>query len=453
MSLQNARMVVDRMNLREVLIAPHYAGLPTDLQQLLEADQGLEEAAALAHRKELLAAYGYSSSADDKPFAFSNGVAIIPVHGLLLNRFSYSWSFVTGYNFIRNQLAAAIADPDVETIVFDVNSNGGEAAGCFELTDEIAAAREKKKILAVVDSNCYSGAYAIASACTAIYVTPSGGAGSIGVYTLHFSVAGMLKQAGIEVTIVQAGEHKTDGNPYEKLPADVRKNIQANVENTREVFVAAVAKYREMDPQVIRDTEGRTYRADQALELGLIDAVQPPQRALEVFFESCEDDEAEEEAPPGADDEQPENVMTDVTKPGEAAPKAPENTQTQPAPAAAAPANAVNAEDVKKAERTRIQAITGCDEAKGREALAQHFALETDMSPEAAKKALAAAPKAQAATQEKNHFADAMNNGQQPNIEAGGGEGEPKPGGGDKVAAILAAQTAATGRNYTPAKK
>jgi hypothetical protein len=46
--------------------------------------------------------------------------------------------------------------------------------------------------------------------------------------------------------------------------------------------------------------------------------------------------------------------------------------------------------------KTRIKAITGCEDASGREALAQYFAFDTDMAPEAAIAALKVAPKAEA---------------------------------------------------------
>lgn len=45
------------------------------------------------------------------------------------------------------------------------------------------------------------------------------------------------------------------------------------------------------------------------------------------------------------------------------------------------------------AERTRVAAILDHESASGRETLARHFAFKTDMAPEAAQAALAAAPK------------------------------------------------------------
>lgn len=462
MSIHNARAVIDRMHMREVVISREYGGMLADLQQLIEVDEGLEEAAAVSHRKELLSLYGYSPTAtEDKPFAYADGVAIIPVHGLLVNRFSWSWGFITGYNFIRNQIEAAINDPDVKLIVLDMNSCGGEAAGCFELCEDIFAWSKIKDIISVVDSNCYSGAYAVAAATNRIYVTPSGGAGSIGAYTMHISVAGALKIAGVVVTLIQAGDHKTDGNPYENLPRDVQQNIQANVENTRTIFVEAIARFRGMDEKVIRDTEGRSYRADQALKLGLIDAVQPPAKALQAFYDEGE--------PPGSnspedgeDNQEQVDMSTAAAKPGAAAQPV-EKTAEQIAADQAAEKTAKEQRDRELAssaantaqtaaasarteERARVSAIMGCEEAKGREGLAQHFAMETDMTPDQAQAALKKAPVAKVEAASGNAFQEAMDNGRNPEIEAGR---DADPQGGAKVSkadGIIAAQSAATGR-------
>lgn len=72
-------------------------------------------------------------------------------------------------------------------------------------------------------------------------------------------------------------------------------------------------------------------------------------------------------------------------------------------------------------ERTRISAIMTSEEAKGREELAQHFAYETDMAPEAAKAALGKAPKPAAPTAKQSPFEARMNATPNPNVGADGG--------------------------------
>ena len=77
-----------------------------------------------------------------------------------------------------------------------------------------------------------------------------------------------------------------------------------------------------------------------------------------------------------------------------------DTTTPVPAPAAAAPAPAPAIPPAAPPvnERERIAAILTAPEAEGREQLARHLALSTDLTPEGARAILAASPKAAAAT-------------------------------------------------------
>ncbi|AEY69574.1 prohead protease [Burkholderia phage vB_BceS_AH2] len=427
----NVRAIIDGMNMKAAMLAPHYSGLASALQEFADADRSLEEAAWEARKNDLTMAYGFGPASADKPFAFANGIAIIPVHGVLINRFSYSWGFVTGYNFIRTQYDAALNDEDVKLIVFDCNSYGGMVAGCFETVDEIFAGRDKKPSIAMVDSNSYSACYAIASAANRVVVTQSSGVGSIGVVAMHMNVSDMLKQWGIEITFIFAGAHKVDGNPYEALSPDVKKTIQASINKSYATFVNSVARNRNISADAVRATEAQTYDAEDALAIGLIDAIQSPATALEAYLDELS----------GSDDQdQQEQDMSDkTTQPGA------EGNSAIDEKAVAASA--------RTAERERMAGILNCEEAKGKSKLANHLALNTEMSVEDAKAMLAvAAPEqtqAAAPTQEKNHFADAMNASKHPEVGAGDGDadaGADASKGGSAASRILAAQEAATGR-------
>jgi len=430
---QSARALLDNMNLRAAMIAPHYDGLASALQEFADADHGLEEAAFQHRRNELCAAYGFGQSNTDKPFAFANGVAIIPVHGVLVNRFSYSWGFATGYNFIRQQYKAALGDDDVKLIVFDCNSYGGMVAGCFETVDMIFEGRDEKPSLAMVDSSSYSACYAIASAATRMVVVPSGGVGSIGVVAMHMNFGEMLKDFGIEITFIFAGAHKVDGNPYEKLPDDVKKNIQASIDKSYATFVNVVARNRNLSAQTVKDTEARTYDADDALTIGLIDAVQTPSTAVAAYLDELS----------GSDDQQEFEMTTQQTKPG---------AESQDKPEVDEKAVAASA---RTAERERMAGILNCEEAKDKPKLANHLALNTEMSVDDAKAMLAVAASEAPAAAEKpadkadkgNPFEAAMDRTANPEVGADGGDG----GGGKQSLAsrILAAQQAATGIDLT----
>lgn len=133
--------------------------------------------------------------------------------------------------------------------------------------------------------------------------------------------------------------------------------------------------------------------------------------------------------------------MTTPQKPGA---QAPDNTPTA-APAAAAPADTGK---TASEERVRIKAITGCDEAKGRETLAEHLAFNTEMSADDAKKLLAAAPKAAAKeANDSNPFEAAMVASGNPRVGADAGNTSPAAKGG--AAALLRDYGAASGRDMS----
>jgi signal peptide peptidase SppA len=372
MTSQVAIAAVSRLNMQPMFaFQQSMSSIMASLQELAKADPEKEHKIAAASRTELVATYGFSRRDESKPFMFAQGVAIIPVHGTLLNRFGASWGYVTGYNFIRAQMNAAEADPDVKGIIFDINSHGGEAAGCFELSAEIASL--VKPTLGVVDSNAYSGGYAILSGMKKKVATPSGGVGSVGVITMHVDESKWLEKVGVKITLIYSGAHKADGNPFEELPDAVRKNVQAAVDGRRQEFATLVADNLGMDVKAVMATEAQTYRAQAALELGLIDAVATPAEAVAAFLTELS----------GSTTTQEKDSMSTQANAQPGAPGAESaNTQASKDQIAAA----------VKAERERVSAIVNCDEAKDKGKLAMHLATNTTLTVEDAKATLAVAP-------------------------------------------------------------
>lgn len=426
-----ARAALARMNLREVAVAAHYTSLGADIQHMASTKPEEAQAAFMDRRSEMCAAFGFNAPEQRKPFAFANGMAIIPVSGTLVNRLNWAYSSVTGYNFIRSQINAALADDDVRGIVLDINSYGGEAAGCFELAADIRAARAIKPVMSVIDSNAYSAGYAIASAGSKIVLTPSGGVGSIGVIAMHVDMSKALADYGYKVTLIYEAEHKADGNPYEPLPDDVKASIQKSIHTAYGMFTALVAENLGMDEQKVRDTKSRIYRADEALSLGLIHAIATPNQAVQAFFDELSGSTLQLR-------NEGVSMTTATEKPG---------AEQQAADQAAAVQKA--ASEARTAERARVAGITGCEEAKGRTALANHLAMNTEMSVEDAKGVLAAAPAEQTKASPSNAFKEHMDASKHPNVGSEGGEGDKAEGsqgeGASLVTRILGAQAQATG--------
>lgn len=312
--------------------------------------------------------------ADYRPYEVNaDGILFVPVRGVLLHNFPYALgNWATGYAYIQKAIERGLEDANVRGIALLVNSGGGMVAGCFECVDKIYDRRGEKPIRAFAHESAYSAAYAIASVADSIVVSKTGGVGSIGVVTSHIDLSKMYDDIGIKKTFIFKGKHKVDGNSAEPLPKDVKDRIEARLDEPYEVFVSTVARNRGMDAQAIRDTEALTYTATQAVSIGLADSVGPLDDAVAQF---C----ADLSTPTG---EETMSVKTEAAVVDQAA-----HDQ------AVAAAKAEGYNEGAAAAQARIGAILGSDEAKGREAQANHIAFKTSMSVEDAVGLLAASAK------------------------------------------------------------
>jgi signal peptide peptidase SppA len=217
-------------------------------------------------------------AADHRPYTVVNAIAVIPVCGTLVQKLGSMrpYSGMTGYDGIRTILAMALADTTVRAIILDIDSPGGEVAGCFDLVDAIYTARGTKPLWAVLNENAYSAAYAIASACDHITVPRTGGTGSIGVIAMLVDISKALAAGGTTVNIIQFGARKSDGAACQPLADAARDRFQNQIDTTGELFVDTVARNRNLKASAIRATEAATYMGAAGIEIGLADALLAP---------------------------------------------------------------------------------------------------------------------------------------------------------------------------------
>lgn len=212
-----------------------------------------------------------------------DNVAVISVTGSLVNRSMgvSPQSGMTSYEQIAGDLSAAVADPTVKGILLDIDSSGGEVAGLFDLVDRIKEADSQKPVVAAVNDEAYSAAYAIASAAREIYTTKTGGVGSIGVVAAHVDQSKADADAGLKVTYIYEGARKVDGNPHEPLSDEAHASIAADVEAAYHMFVSTVAANRSRSLQAIQQTEAACFYGQDGIDAGLADGLGGKAAALE----------------------------------------------------------------------------------------------------------------------------------------------------------------------------
>lgn len=207
----------------------------------------------------------------DKPQDTAAGkVAVINISGPLVNRPMPGLcdDGPMSYEAIREAFDQVMSDDNIAAVILRIDSPGGMASGLFDLTDHIYASRGPKPIYAMVDDYAYSAAFAIAAACDQIWVTRTGDGGSVGAVYFFAQVTGADERAGIKITPIYAGERKIDLNPHLPLSPEAQAKAQAEINDLRDLFVASVATYRSLDPEVVRGTEADTYRGQAAVDIG-----------------------------------------------------------------------------------------------------------------------------------------------------------------------------------------
>ena len=222
-----------------------------------------------------------------KTYDVINGVAIIPVEGTLVHKGGWIGmaSGETSYQGLQTQVVRAMRDDAVRGVVFEVDSYGGEVSGAFETSDMIFELSRVKPTLAILTDVACSAGYLMASACRQIVIPERGIAGSIGVIAIHVDQSAAIEAEGLKVTIIQAGRHKADGNPFEPLPKDVYDGWLSEIEASRVAFAKRVSSYRagRLSTEQALATEAATYRGADAVAAGLCDGVGHPSEAAALF--------------------------------------------------------------------------------------------------------------------------------------------------------------------------
>lgn len=224
----------------------------------------------------LKAAAAGSSSGDDAGYTVQNGVAIIPIEGILSKRMNMLTYFSGGTSteILQQTVNEAAADPAVHSIILSIDSPGGEVDGVQVAGQAISRAAETKPVIAFVDGMADSGAYWLAAQADAIYIaSDTTEVGSIGVVFSHVDRSKANEMSGRKVTHVTAGKYKRIASADSPLSVEGQQSIQGQVDYLYSVFVDAVASGRGMDVDDVTATEAQVYFGQQAIQAGLADGV------------------------------------------------------------------------------------------------------------------------------------------------------------------------------------
>lgn len=207
-----------------------------------------------------------------------NRQAIIPISGSLSRDGVISYWFFSvqdnarSYNAIIEATQKADSDPEVDTIVYEINSPGGYVDGVDEAGAAIANA--KKPTMAKVGGMAASAAYWLASQADSIEATSrTARFGSIGVIVQMYDYREYFESMGIKefiITSTDAPNKYSDPSTPEGM-----KSIVSELDDLHSVFASRVAEGRGVSLETINKDfgQGGVLIAEKALQAGMIDTI------------------------------------------------------------------------------------------------------------------------------------------------------------------------------------
>ncbi len=199
-----------------------------------------------------------------------DGEAIIPIKGLLtkemqggLERLLFGEG--TSYQLIAAQAEEADRNPEVVSVVYDVDSPGGIVNGMFDASRAIREA--SKPSTAVVNDMAASAAYVLAAQADQIISrNEAGRVGSIGVLTRQF-----ISENIITITSTKAPFKAPDLKTQEGVDA-----IKEQLDMLHNLMVKEIALGRGIDVDRINRDFGRgmTLTSDIAVVRGMVDSIE-----------------------------------------------------------------------------------------------------------------------------------------------------------------------------------
>jgi len=215
---------------------------------------------------------------EQQAYEIRDGVAIIPVNGVLAKRANLMTqvSGMSSTELIGRDFKQALNDPAVQAIVLSIDSPGGTVDGTQALASIVSSARGVKPVATWADGCMCSAAYWIGAQADSAYIAADTvQVGSIGVVASHTDISGAQAAKGVKTTEITAGKYKRVSSQYGPLTEDGRATIQSQVDYLYSVFVAEVAKARGVsEEKVIQDmADGRVFIGKQAVAAGLVDGV------------------------------------------------------------------------------------------------------------------------------------------------------------------------------------
>jgi len=177
-----------------------------------------------------------------------------------------------GSETLSKAIREAREDSSIKAIVLRINSPGGSALASEVIWRETVLAKKAKPFIVSMGDVAASGGYYIACMADTIVAQPNTITGSIGVFGLLFNAKKLMKEVGVNISVVQTNKYADIGSPMRKRTTYERNVIQKGVEDIYKTFITHVSEGRGMTvAQIDSIGQGRVWSGENAIKIGLVD--------------------------------------------------------------------------------------------------------------------------------------------------------------------------------------
>jgi signal peptide peptidase SppA len=151
---------------------------------------------------------------------------------------------------------------------------GGQTAYMDTFASILRDVNSKVPIWSYAEDMCCSAGIWAAVQSTQFWCSKNSIVGSIGTYMTIEDSSKAAENAGYEVVVIKAGEHKGDGTPGTPVTEAIRKRYQATVDSLNDTFIADLATGRGITSAEARKLNtGDVWVGQEAVNKGLCDSV------------------------------------------------------------------------------------------------------------------------------------------------------------------------------------
>ncbi|MBA2443548.1 MAG: S49 family peptidase [Rubrobacter sp.] len=187
-----------------------------------------------------------------------------------------------GSESVIGALRVAEQSPAVGSILFHVDTRGGDALASDLIWREVERIRSEKPVVVLMGETAASGGYYVSAAVDHVVARRNTVTGSIGVIITRPVLAGLYEKLGVNPVALGRGARANLLDPTQRPSEDEIRVLRRQLESFYAEFKDRVSRGRKIPPDDLEEIAGgRVWTGTEALENGLVDETGGLRTALE----------------------------------------------------------------------------------------------------------------------------------------------------------------------------